>query len=169
MYISETTENVRGLIEKLENYADVTKLKFLIYIVGLLNNKQINSKNEPNPDLMEDDKIKIFDLESIGLENNLCTIWLQNLISIYNNMINNMEAYENNGNVLGITYNDEEKLILSEFEKLDFYEKLDTFSEIIIKYDNETYFDSEKIIPWNLGTNGFNIAKKIKDLKINWK
>lgn len=30
MYITETTENVRKLIEELENKNDITKLKFLI-------------------------------------------------------------------------------------------------------------------------------------------
>ena len=42
MYITETTENVKKLIEELENKNDITKLKFLIYIFGLLNNNQIN-------------------------------------------------------------------------------------------------------------------------------
>ena len=56
MYITETTENVKKLIEELENRNDITKLKFLIYIFGLLNNNQINDKNEANPDLIEDEE-----------------------------------------------------------------------------------------------------------------
>lgn len=62
MYITETTENVRKLIEELENKNDITKLKFLIYIFGLLNNNQINDRNETNPDLIEEDDIEIFTL-----------------------------------------------------------------------------------------------------------
>lgn len=58
MYITETTENVKKLIEELEKKDDITKLKFLIYIFGLLNNSQINDKNEANPDLVEDEILK---------------------------------------------------------------------------------------------------------------
>ena len=59
MYFTETTENVKKLIEELEKKDDITKLKFLIYIFGLLNNSQINDKNEANPDLVENDDIII--------------------------------------------------------------------------------------------------------------
>ena len=58
MYITETTENVRNLWKQLEAQDDLSKLKFLIYIFGLLNNNQINDKNEANPNLIEDDIIK---------------------------------------------------------------------------------------------------------------
>ena len=50
MYITNTTDNVRELIEELEQKDDLSKLDFLIYIFGLLNNNQINNKNEANPD-----------------------------------------------------------------------------------------------------------------------
>lgn len=74
MYITDTTDNVRKLIEKIEKKDDVSKLKFLIYIFDLLNNNQINDKNEVNPDLIEDDDMKTFNLEMIGLSPNACTI-----------------------------------------------------------------------------------------------
>ena len=64
MYITETTENVRNLWKQLEAQDDLSKLKFLIYIFGLLNNNQINDKNEANPNLIEEDII-IFNLENI--------------------------------------------------------------------------------------------------------
>lgn len=53
IYITETADNVRKLIEEVEKQNDITKLKFLIYIFGLLNNNQINDKNEVNPDLVK--------------------------------------------------------------------------------------------------------------------
>ena len=53
MYITNTTEDVKKLVEELEATSDLTKLKFLVYIFGLLNNNQINDKNESNPDLIE--------------------------------------------------------------------------------------------------------------------
>lgn len=70
MYITETTDNVRKLIEEVEKQNDITKLKFLIYIFGLLNNNQINDKNEANPNLNKDDDMEIFTLESVGLSPN---------------------------------------------------------------------------------------------------
>ena len=143
MYITETTENVKKLIEEIENKDDITKLKFLIYIFGLLNNNQINDKNEANPDLIDDNDIKIFTLDMAGLSENACTILLEYFVMLYNGLTNTKDAYEDNGNVLGIIYNDEDIKFDSQFEKLDYNEKLDVFSEIIIRYDNETYFENK--------------------------
>lgn len=166
MYITNTTEDVRKLVEELERKNDICKLKFIIYIFNLLNNNQINDKNEPNPDLVEDDNLKIFNLEAIGLSLNACTILLQYFAMIYNGMTNSKDAYEDNETVMGITYSKEDQNIASQFEKLDYNEKLDFFSEIIIRYDNETFFD-EKTLVLSFGSelDGFNIAKMIKDFK----
>jgi len=166
MYITETTENVKKLIEELEKKDDITKLKFLIYIFGLLNNSQINDKNEANPDLVENDDIKIFTLDMVGLSENACTILLEYFVMLYNGLTNTKDAYEDNGNVLGIVYDKEDKKLDSQFEKLDFNEKLDVFSEIIIRYDNETYFDKKlTIISFDSKSSGFDIAKMIKNCK----
>lgn len=166
MYITDTTDNVRVLIEKIEKKDDLSKLKFLIYIFGLLNNNQINDKNEVNPNLIEDDDMKIFNLEVVGLSPNACTILLQYFTMLYNGITNTSDAYEDNGSVLGIKHNKEDKIIISQFEKLDFNEKLDVFSEIVIRYDNETYFD-EKITMVNFDSkmSGFDIAEKIEKMK----
>ena len=166
MYITNTTDNVRKLIEKLEQKDDLSKLNFLIYIFGLLNNNQINDKNEVNPDLIEDDDMKILSMEAMGLPNNYCTILLQYFVMVYKIKTNTNNIYEDNGNVIGIEYSDEDKEIASEFEKLNFNEKLDIFSEIIIRYDNETYFN-EKItmLTFDSNSNGFDFAKRIQDFK----
>ena len=166
MYITNTTEDVRKLVEELERKNDICKLKLIIYIFNLLNNNQINDKNEPNPDLVEDDNLKIFNLEAIGLSLNVCTILLQYFAMIYNGMTNSKDAYEDNETVMGTTYRKEDQNIASQFEKLDYNEKLDVFSEIIIRYDNETFFD-EKTLVLSFGSelDGFNIAKMIKDFK----
>lgn len=84
MYITETTDNVRKMIEEVEKQNDITKLKFLIYIFGLLNNNQINDKNEANPNLNKDDDMEIFTLESVGLSPNACTILLEYFAMLYN-------------------------------------------------------------------------------------
>ena len=166
MYITNTTDNVRSLIEELEQKKDINKLRFLIYIFNLLNNNQINDKNEANPDLKDDEDIKIFNLEMTGLSPNSCTILLQYFASLYNAITKSNEVYEDSGNVIGVNYDKEDNEIISKFEKLDFNEKLDLFSEIIIRYDNETYFD-EKItmLSFDSELSGFDIAKQIKDFK----
>ena len=166
MYITNTTENVKKLIEELERRNDIYKLKFIIYVFNLLNNNQVNDKNELNPDLLEDDNLKIFNLEAIGLSPNACTILLQYFAMIYNGMTNSKDAYEDNGTIMGITYSKEDQNIVSQFEKLDYNEKLDVFSEIIIRYDNETFFD-ERTLVLSFGSelDGFNITKMIKDFK----
>lgn len=166
MYITETTETVKKLIEEIENKDDITKLKFLIYIFGLLNNNQINDKNEANPDLIDDNDIKIFTLDMAGLSENACTILLEYFVMLYNGLTNTKYAYEDNGNVLGIIYNDEDIKLDSQFEKLDYNEKLDVFSEIIIRYDNETYFENKiTIISFDSKSSGFDIANMIKKYK----
>lgn len=166
MYITETTDNVRKLMEEIEHQEDISKLKFLIYIFGLLNNNQINDKNEANPDLMEDNNVKIFNLESIGLPFNACTVLLQYFVMLYNGITNTKDIYEDTGNIIGVAYSSEEKTLLAKFEKLGFNEKLDIFSEIIIRCDNETYFKSNIAIPmFDSTSNGYAIAKRIKSLK----
>lgn len=166
MYIAETTDNVRKLMEEIEHQEDISKLKFLIYIFGLLNNNQINDKNEANPDLMEDNNVKIFNLESIGLPFNACTVLLQYFVMLYNGITNTKDIYEDTGNIIGVAYSSEEKTLLAKFEKLGFNEKLDIFSEIIIRCDNETYFKSNIVIPmFDSTSNGYAIAKRIKSLK----
>ena len=166
MYITNTTEDVKKLIEELERRNDICKLKFIIYVFNLLNNNQVNDKNELNPDLLEDDNLKIFNLEAIGLSPNACTILLQYFAMIYNGMTNSKDAYEDNGTIMGITYSKEDQNIASQFQKLDYNEKLDFFSEIIIRYDNETFFD-ERTLVLSFGSelDGFNITKMIKDFK----
>lgn len=166
MYITETTDNVRKLMEEIEHQEDISKLKFLIYIFGLLNNNQINDKNEANPDLMEDNNVKIFNLESIGLPFNACTVLLQYFVMLYNGITNTKDIYEDTRNIIGVAYSSEEKTLLAKFEKLGFNEKLDIFSEIIIRCDNETYFKSNIVIPmFDSTSNGYAIAKRIKSLK----
>lgn len=166
MYITNTTEDVRKLVEELEATSDLTKLKFLVYIFGLLNNNQINDKNKSNPDLIEDDDMTIFNSEAIGLTTNACTIILQYFAMLYNGMTDSKDAYEDNGNILGINYSKEEKNLASKFEKLKFNEKLDVFSEIIIRYDNETYFnDKTLVLSFDSKLSGYDIALLIGKLK----
>ncbi len=91
---------------------------------------------------------------------------LQYLVMVHNIITESKDAYEDNGNVIGVKYSDDDKKLASTFEKLDFNEKLDVFSEIIIRYDNETYFTNKiTIITFDSKSNGFDIAKKIQNFK----
>lgn len=68
--------------------------------------------------------------------------------------------------VIGVKYSDDDKKLASTFEKLDFNEKLDVFSEIIIRYDNETYFTNEiTMISFDSNSNWLDLVKKFKILK----
>ena len=165
MYITETTENVRNLWKQLEVQDDLSKLKFLIYIFGLLNNNQINDKNEANPNLIEEDII-IFNLENIGFPLNAGTMLLQHFMMLYNNITKTNSIYEDNGNVIGLEYNENECEIISGFEKLTYNEKLDIFKELFITYDNNTYFINNFNVFLNSKMSGFDIAQKIEQFKI---
>ncbi len=67
---------------------------------------------------------------------------------------------------MNLNYTDNTKLLIALFEKLSFIDKIDIISELIIRFDNETYFT-------NLSTkltllaqeNGYDIAKCIQDFK----
>lgn len=165
MYITETTENVRKLFEKLDTMDDGAKLKFLIYIFDLATHQQINDKNEPNPNLIEDDDMKIFDLERVGMLNNYAESFLENLVMTFNKYnTQSSKVYQDNGNVIGMYYDKNDKLLLSNFEKLSYIEKLDVFGEVFIKLENDSLFDKiyEMLI---LNVNGYEIASNITKLK----
>lgn len=166
MYITNTTENVRKIIEQLSKKDDVAKLKFLIYIFDLATHQQVNDKNEVNPNLIEDDDLIIFDLENAGMINNYADIYLEYLVITFNATATKLsKGYQDNGNVEGIHYNKFDKPLLSKFEKLSYNEKLDVFREIFIKLENDSMFDGKYEI-LQLNTNGYDIASNITNLKI---
>ena len=116
--------------------------------------------------MVEDGDVTIFDSEVIGLSKNACTILLQYFAMLYNGATDSKDAYEYNGNVIGIYLDKEDKEIASKFEKLNFNEKLDVFSEVIIRYDNETYFKEKTlVISLGLTLSGFDIANQIQTFK----
>ncbi len=167
MYITDTTDNVRKVFEKLAEFKETGKLKFVIYVFDRLNAGHINNKNEVNPNLIEEDDIIIFDLDMIGLNNNFAEIYLEYLTMVFNNVEESLsKAYQENGNVVGIHYNECDKSLLSMFENLSYNEKLDVLAEIFIMLDNETLFN-DKYPTLELDINGYEIAKNIIEQKIN--
>lgn len=86
---------------------------------------------------------------------------------LYNELTDTNDAYEDNGNVLGINYNDNDINLISQFEEFTFNEKLDVFSEVIIKYDNETSFKEKiTIMSFDSKSNGYNLAHLIQEMKM---
>lgn len=86
---------------------------------------------------------------------------------LYNELTDTNDAYEDNGNVLGINYNDNDINLISQFEEFTFNEKLDVFSEVIIKYDNETSFKEKiTIMLFDSKSNGYNLAHLIQEMKM---
>ena len=165
MYITETTDDVRKIFDIIGQFNDESRIKFLIYIFERLNNNQINSKNEVNPNLIEDDDMKILKFSSIGLNDSYCDLFLRYFINIYK-IMNDSVNIVYDGNVQGIVYSNEEKRVISSFERLSFNEKLDVFREIFIRYDNDTYFYQKFTeITFSSTLSGFDIAKNILDFK----
>ena len=143
MYITDTSDKVRVIIENLESKKDISKLKFLIYVFGVLNNDQINENNNSNPSLNVEEDYNILNPEIIGLSNNTCTILLQYFSTVYNNLTEPNATYEENGNIIGVEYDNDEEKILSEFEKLTFIEKLDILSEICEDVSNRLQYSNK--------------------------
>ena len=163
MYITNTTDKVREFFEELLEQKDYTKLKVLIYVLNALYNNQINNKGIANPDLTEED-IEIFKYSLVGLDDELVFALLAYLVAVYNLTDIGKEVYLDDNNVFGMKYDKNEEEILSKYEKMTFNEKLDILSELLIRYDNFTYFE-ERITFITLGSDisGFDIAKLIQD------
>ena len=165
MYLTETSERVRTIFEKLEEENDIFKLKVLIYMFNRLNTNHINSKNETNPDLVEDEDLKIFTLDLIGLDNDFNIIFVNNLIELLNSLKEEKEKiYVDNENIFGIRYSEQEKSLLSSFEKLSYNEKLDVIAEIFIRLDNGKLFSKDYDI-LSLNVNGYELASLIEKQK----
>lgn len=166
MYITDTTDNVRKVFDKMAKFEDSGRLKFVIYVFDCLNSGHINSKNEINSNLIEDDEMIIFNLDTIGITNNFAEIYLEYLTMVFNNVATKLsKSYQENGNVVGIHYNKYDKPLLSMFEKLSYNEKLDALAEIFIRLGNDTLFIN-KYPMLELGIDGFETARNIIEQKI---
>ena len=68
MYLKNISNDVRDLIEKVNELDSINKMKFTNYIFDLWINNQINSLNEINPLLLDDSiDISIFNPNDIGM------------------------------------------------------------------------------------------------------
>ena len=86
---------------------------------------------------------------------------------LYNGITKTNELYEDSGNVIGLTFEENEQQLLSTYENLSFNEKLDVFSELIIRYDNETYFENKiPVVTFSTSISGYDIAYLIQGKKV---
>lgn len=138
MYLKNTSNDVKKIMEKIGELDKINKLKFITYILNLWNNNQINSLNEINPDLLDDSiDINIFNPSSIG----------------YPDLVKMLKEYWNHFYQIYRFYLKEYKDLITLFEKLSFKEKKDILSEIFL------HLEHDELLPDNV--DGYEIANLI--------
>lgn len=138
MYLRNTSNEVKDLIEKVNELDNENKMKFVIYILDLWDNNQINSLNETNPNLL-DDSIDINIFNPISIEE----YYLVNQIKEYWNI--KYKIYQ--------LYPKEYKVLIHLFEKLSFKEKIDILAETFFTLEHD------ELLPDNI--DAYNIATLI--------
>ena len=138
MYLKNTSNDVKKIMEKIGELDKINKLKFITYILNLWNNNQINSLNEINPDLLDDSiDINIFNPSSIG----------------YPDLVKILKEYWNHFYQIYRFYLKEYKDLITLFERLSFKEKKDILSEIFL------HLEHDELLPDNI--DGYEIANLI--------
>ena len=166
MYVTEANDQVRYLFEELSSKDNIVKMRFLLYVMNQLANDQINSTNEANPNTREDPELEIFNIDSIGYSGDYIRLFLEYNVMCDYRIFDNYKTYVNENTVIGIENSEEDEKIQSNFETLDFLDKLDVVSELLIRYESENYFDEEvNIVLINPFSNGYDIASRIQKYK----
>lgn len=138
MYLRNTSNEVKDLIEKVNELDKENKIKFIIYILDLWDKNQINSLNENNPDLLDDSiDINIFNPSSTQ--------------KYY--LVNQIKEYWNIKYKLYRLYLKEYKVLIPLFERLSFIEKIDILAEVFLTLEHD------ELLPDNI--DGYNISRLI--------
>ena len=138
MYLNNATENVKKLIEKINELNRENKFKFISYILKLWNNNQINNLNETNPDLLDDStKIDIFNPSNIG----------------YHYLVNQIIEYWNYTYNLYKLQKKEYEELIPIFESLSFKDKKDILTEIFL------ILEHDELLPDSV--DGYEVARII--------
>lgn len=146
MYI-KTTENVEKIFQILQTKNLNYKLKFLLYVFDSIYQNKIQ------------DQKRCFMFSKIGIPNEICMVFVEYLLVIYNRIFHSNCVYQDH-QIIGMHY---DKSMIKMFEELTFLEKLDIISELIIEYDFDQYFE-EKISIVTFGEeSGMDIANKIQN------
>ena len=150
MYI-ESSEKVKEFFCEYEDLKLEEKISSLIYIFNSFGNNQINSLNEYNPDKLDSD-VDIFNLNILGFPNDLIDM----IIDCLKYLLKHEKIKSENRNKF-----------LSKYEKLNFVEKIDVITEIIIRMDNETLIEDIWFPRLDSDLSGYDIALIIKEYKNN--
>ena len=136
MYLRNTSNEVKDLIEKVNELDNKNRMKYILYILDLWDRNQINSLNETNPDLLDDSiDINIFNPNSIG--------------EYY--LINQIKEYWNMKYKLYQLYLEEYKVLIPLFEKLSFKEKIDILVELFLILEHDELLP-DHIYSYNVAT-----------------
>lgn len=138
MYLKNTSNEVKELIDKICELDNENKLKFISYIFNLWDRNQINSLNEINPNLLDDSiDIVIFNSSSID----------------YPYLVNEIKKYLNYKYKLYRFYQNEYKELISLFERLSFKDKKNILIELFL------ILEDDELLPGNI--DGYEIARRI--------
>ena len=136
--LKNTSNEVKGLVLKINELDKENKLKFINYIFNLWDRNQINSLNEVNPNLPDDSiDIEIFNPSSID----------------YHYLVIDIKEYWNYKYSLYRLYSKKYKELRPIFEKLPFKEKKDVLAELFL------ILGHDELLPDNI--DGYEIARKI--------
>lgn len=138
MYLRNTSNEVKDLIERVNDLDKENKMKFIIYILDLWDKNQINNLNETNPNLLDDSiDVNIFNPSSTQ--------------EYY--LVNQIKEYWNAKYNLYQLYSEKYKVLVYLFEKLSFKEKIDVLAELFLTLDHE------ELLPDNI--DGYEVSRKI--------
>jgi hypothetical protein len=138
MYLKNTSNEVKELIDKIHKIDNGNKLKSISYILDLWDKNQINSLNETNPNLLDDSiDINIFN------PNNIDCPYLVNEIKEYWNYKYKFYQF----------YLEYYKVLIPLFERLSFKDRKHTLAELFL------ILEHDELLPDNI--NGYEIARKI--------
>ena len=138
IYLKNTSNEVKGLVLKINELDKENKLKFINYIFNLWDRNQINSLNEVNPNLPDDSiDIEIFNPSSID----------------YHYLVIDIKEYWNYNYNLYRLYPKKYKELIPVFEKLPFKEKKDVLAELFL------ILEHDELLPDSI--DGYEIARRI--------
>lgn len=169
MNITKTSQKVYDLFNKFDELNDEERLEVNIIIFEEWSRDLINSKNTTDVSKYDDEEINIFNPTILGLQNNIGSLCSKIFLMVLNNSLKENKkpiAEIENLDPLSLKLSNNSSKWISIYEKLSFIEKIDTLTEIIIRYYNETLFEMEKGLPKiDSSINEYNIAEIIKKYK----
>lgn len=138
MYLKNTSNEVKELVIKINEFDRDDKLKFISYVFNLWDRDRINSLSEVNPSLLDDSiDIEIFNPSSID----------------YHYLVIEIKEYWNYKYSLYRLYPKKYKVLVYLFEKLSFKEKIDVLAELFL------ILEHDELLPDSI--DGYEIARRI--------